>query len=262
MKILFGCSIHRQGWHDQIRTSLAGTDWVPLFEPFTPEAMAAADLLFPLHMEEILALAEDPDVQGKSLLPSRATLLTANHKLRFNAFLERQGFTPYLPKALPRSQPVYPCVLKGDTGEWGVTTAVLRSVDDLTAHAEWLARDDFYLQEYVSSSMDSSLHVMFDGERIRYAATSRRRYDQHIFLMNSDYAPVEAELTYGAEFEDVFTRVLRRLDYRGVACFDYRIRDGRPLIFELNPRLGASMAGAVHQLLPAMVAILGERNGC
>jgi hypothetical protein len=78
--------------------------------------------------------------------------------------------------------------------------------------------------------------------------------------MNSHHAPRNMDVFYGAEFEDVFTRILRRLDYVGVACFDYKVRDGKPLIFELNPRLGASMAGSIHRLLPACLAILDERS--
>lgn len=40
----------------------------------------------------------------------------------------------------------------------------------------------------------------------------------------------------------LFTAMLRAIGFEGVGCFNYKLVDGRPLVFEFIPRFGASLA--------------------
>jgi hypothetical protein len=43
--------------------------------------------------------------------------------------------------------------------------------------------------------------------------------------------------------------IIKLLNYSGCACFNYKIVDGAPIIFEMNPRVGASFTRAPDQYL-------------
>jgi hypothetical protein len=40
---------------------------------------------------------------------------------------------------------------------------------------------------------------------------------------------------------DTFTTILNTINFEGLCCFNYKIVDGKPLIFEINPRFGGSL---------------------
>jgi carbamoylphosphate synthase large subunit len=40
---------------------------------------------------------------------------------------------------------------------------------------------------------------------------------------------------------NLFAAMLRSINFDGLCCINYKIVDGRPFIFEINPRFGASL---------------------
>ncbi len=57
-------------------------------------------------------------------------------------------------------------------------------------------------------------------------------------------------------FRDVFAAVLQALDYSGTSCFNYKIADGKPKLFEINPRAGGSLRLDLNAYLDACIAAL------
>jgi predicted ATP-grasp superfamily ATP-dependent carboligase len=68
--------------------------------------------------------------------------------------------------------------------------------------------------------------------------------------------PVVTSFDRGCDHVDLFSQILERLSYEGTACFDYKVVDGKPLVFEINPRYGGSLSGDVTAYLDAYVDAL------
>jgi hypothetical protein len=42
------------------------------------------------------------------------------------------------------------------------------------------------------------------------------------------------------------------LNFQGLCCFNYKLVDGQPVIFELNPRFGGSLPRDINRMLFAL----------
>lgn len=49
------------------------------------------------------------------------------------------------------------------------------------------------------------------------------------------------EKTDKCEFLGLFSDILNLIDFNGLFCFNFKIVDDVPMIFEINPRLGWSL---------------------
>ena len=46
-----------------------------------------------------------------------------------------------------------------------------------------------------------------------------------------------------------FSSILTAIGYEGLCCFDYKIANGKPKIFEINPRFGGSLGNYLFSFL-------------
>ena len=44
------------------------------------------------------------------------------------------------------------------------------------------------------------------------------------------------------DYLDKFSAILNSIGYEGLCCFDYKVINGKPQIFEINPRFGGSLS--------------------
>ena len=49
---------------------------------------------------------------------------------------------------------------------------------------------------------------------------------------------------------------MRDLDYTGTCCINYKLADGVPMLFEINPRFGATLCADINPYLDAYLASL------
>jgi predicted ATP-grasp superfamily ATP-dependent carboligase len=59
--------------------------------------------------------------------------------------------------------------------------------------------------------------------------------------MGDDLVIKRGSVTYERCDDVDFGAIFRALKYTGFACVDFKIKDGQPKIFEINPRLGGSL---------------------
>jgi len=256
MKVLFSV---KDDWATQIVSSLDGTGFLPTFAPFTDQFIEDADIVFPLRIPDTLLALDSKIATAKSLLPSREALTIADHKMQFNRFLVAIGFSQMVP-AIYRDDRIFPYILKGDEGEWGNSTYLIRDARDEAAHRDKMSSPKFFAQEYVAGHEESALHIVSDGSKIRYAHTVRYSYAEDLFVKGPIFKPARVDRLDGMEFEHVFTEILAKLKFQGVCCINYKTKNGVPQIMELNPRMGASLADRMREALPSYIECV--RGGC
>jgi hypothetical protein len=73
-------------------------------------------------------------------------------------------------------------------------------------------------------------------------------------------SPLHSGFMRGCIYLDLFSEILARLEFEGTACFDYKIVNGKPVIFEINPRFGGSLCSDITGYLDAYVGSLAPQS--
>ena len=101
--------------------------------------------------------------------------------------------------------------------------------------------DEYFRQKFVSGTSEFSTHILFNKQRIVRTITL-----EYIFLKDGSSSGKDEKFGIkmhpGCPYLDLFTNMLNCMGYEGICCFNYKIVDGRPSIFEVNPRFGGNLS--------------------
>ncbi len=179
MQVLFS---PKEDWESPIRESLEGSRYVPVFRELTDETLQEADVVFPLRVPDLLRAVDSAEASGKAVLPTRESILTANDKLAFNAFLIEDGFDVVVPE-IYQSERSYPYILKPSIGEWGSDIHIVNGPEDEAPLSAELDSPTFYAQRYIEGHEDPGAQpedwrvgrVPHEGDARRVRRLHRRR---------------------------------------------------------------------------------------
>ncbi len=254
-KIMFG---HKPDWSDSIESQLSDV-YEHSFSPFPENTdLSDVDLIIPLTIQDQINLHNyhSPLNGSKLLIPSLSALDIADDKIKFNQFLISNRFGKYVPKLNPTN--TFPYVLKRKKGEWGEGTFIINSSKDERKHAQKLDHPDFYTQEFISGRREYTTHIFYKNEIAFHTSYEfiylKRRYVKgggNKFLIKRKVR---------SKFNPIFSDILKKLNYEGVCCFNFKIRKNIPMIFEMNARYGASLIPDVNEIISAKIEILNQLN--
>lgn len=243
-------------WDIRIRQSLHPR-YAAAFVDLETADLDAYDAVAPLRREHYQTLLERrPDLYGrKFILPSHPVSTLCHDKLTLTHFLIEKGFGAFTP-ALRKPGPPYPYVWKRRTGGFGLGCHVVMGPSDEAK----IDSDDQngFAQELAPGATEFATHVLRGGRAIRYLSTVIHQMPSPAVILGNLQQPQTSQLRPGAPFRALFAAILDALDYEGTACIDYKIVAGRPQIFEINPRFGASLSADVSTYLDAYLAALGQ----
>lgn len=228
--------------------------------------LEAAQIIAPLTLAEIRFLHHQPPrLRHRALLPPLETLALCEDKLAFHRRLGALGFAAHLPGLLEREEiarrlndpALYPFVVKKRIGEWGLEQAAMADPADVERRAAWIADDAYFCQDYVDGDLDFTSHLVMRRGTPVYFSTFPFRLDARPCLRGLCGPATRQPIDHGRGHADFFAGLLRSIGFReGVCCFDYKLVDDRPVIFELNPRFGASLAYDAGPFLDAYALAL------
>jgi len=100
--------------------------------------------------------------------------------------------------------------------------------------------------------------VLMQGGAARFWLTRRVVMDGSGVVFGHANRPLRREFLAETPARDLWERMLLAIGFTdGTACIDYRLVDGVPQLFEINPRFGASLANRVAPYLDAYAACVG-----
>ena len=117
----------------------------------------------------------------------------------------------------------------------------------------------YFRQEFIAGKTEYTTHIVMFEARIRFASTFAFDFDRDHFVKGRRFQPVSRR-QMASPFLDIFEGILNALEFCGTCCFNYKIVEGVPKIFELNPRFGGSLAGDINSYLDAYIGVLAERR--
>ena len=197
----------------------------------------------------------------KFFVPPRRALKTADDKILFNRFLQQQGFSNHLPQVDPADR--FPYVLKKNKDLGGVNSFIVKDESDEEVHAALLANRNYFTQPYIPGDVEYTDHIFFAGGQIVHSCTIMFCMNQELYIRGTRMQPyenVQMEVIEPAH-SDVFANILTSLNFEGICCFNYKVVDGTPIIFELNPRVGGSAHMDINRFLLAMQKTIRPLQG-
>ena len=244
-------------WSASIRANLDAR-YAPTFVDLATANLDAFDMVVPLRRRDGEALARRPDLFGRKFFhPSARTSALCHDKLALARFLIAEGYAAFIP-SLRAPGPPYPYVWKRRQGASGRDCHIVNGPD-----AELgldLADDAWFAQSLAVGEMEYATHVLRTGGQIRYISTVTYDMAAPALVRGEHAAPRRMMLQRGSRHQDLFGDILGKLDYEGAACFNYKLADDAPRIFEINPRFGGSLVMDVTAFVDAYRAALAPSD--
>lgn len=219
---------------------------LPVTDPQFPDRLRALireyriDLYIPIAEPELRFF----DAQGFSGEIEHARMITANaralhtgfDKLRTAAFLKEAGL-PHpetWPAAGYRGQLPWPFILKARTGSGGKNRWLIRDLNDQDYLFSKIDPEAYIVQEYLEAGDDEYTCGLFRGSDGLVRSISFRRE------LTGGYSGY-GELAENPQIDALLRQVAEKLDLRGSINVQLRLRDGQPVVFEINPRFSSTV---------------------
>lgn len=234
-----------------MRRAFRGTSHQLTFDTLSAEHIAGHDVVVPLTIPDlkILCRAGDP-VRGNPLpIPSLESVVLCDDKLLFNHALIDAGFGTHVPRM--SAHPFYPYIVKRRIDEWGAHSRIVSSWAQERELAGRYDGPDYFRQELIPGTREYATHIVFEHGRIRYVLTIEYVFAEVIFIKGRTRCAHVAQVR-NPECMDIFAAILGAIGFHGLCCVNYKLIDGKPLIFEINPRFGYSLCPHFPHLLKCL----------
>lgn len=237
LKILFS---NRDGWVEPLEKKFQFTRHEVTFGDIQHTDLDAYDLVVPLALEDLRYLSRLPlGTRNLIPVPTPEAIELCDDKLKFHTYLSDRGYAQWLPRI--DGQLDYPYILKRNPDEAGAHCHIVTDADTERALADECAGPDYIRQEFISGRREYASHILFMGGRIMHALTIE--YGYHTDLPVKGRVAPAYMLICHCPWLPLFADVLATLHFEGLCCVNYKLRDGEPVLLEINPRLGRSATG-------------------
>ena len=252
LRILFSA---RADWQAALEDAFRGGEHRLTFAPFDGDSIGAHDLLVPTTIADLGAL-HALGVASRNLrlpIPSAACVGLCNDKPRLNSALVEAGFAAYVP---PWGEGLaFPYVLKKRIDEGGSSVQVIGSWARSQELAALHADPNYFAQELVPGIREFATHVLMIAGRIRYAMTMEFLFANPRTVKGRS-VPLFAGRREHPVDPGLLESMLRAIGFEGLCCFNYKMVEDKPMLFEINPRFGFSLCAR----FPDVVRLLARRR--
>ena len=249
LKILFS---KKDDWEANIRRGFRFLPHTITFAELTPQAIAEHDLVIPLHIEDMYHLNDIHDsIKDNPIpIPSTESIKLCDDKYLFSQKLIENNFADYVPQAngdLP-----YPFFFKKKIDLGGIHTYLIENREQELELSNSVDNDEYFRQQCIIGNSEYAAHIFFNNHRIVRAITMEYIFDKDRAIKNKDDDFRMKMDKNNPDHLDLFAAILDCIGYEGICCFNYKIVDNRPIIFEINPRVGGSLAVYLFSFLRSL----------
>lgn len=131
----------------------------------------------------------------------------------------------------------FPCIYKLTKIYGSISSFVLKDSNDISRIKD--SNDNYIIQEYIEYPGEYGGHFyVLNGKIIYYAyyyfSNDTKNYIRHGKMIT--YTKINDNICL-----DIFSKIFCGLNYTGFACIDFKLINGIPKIFEINPRFGGTI---------------------
>jgi len=235
-KILFS---EKPEWADEIRRGFWRMPHQVDFGKITEDSYRRYDIVVPLSLSELeVARRHCPPENCALPLPSAGAVKLCEDKYEFNRVLIKAGFGRYIPTM--GAGLATPYILKKRIGEWGKDCYLILNSSDEEKHLHLIQDPRYFCQQMVLGTREFATHILFTGGKIVKALNIRYEFTGAAPIKGQDKELFQT--ISGCPYLGLFARILRTIEYEGLCCVNYKVANGEPLLLEINPRFGGSLA--------------------
>ena len=236
LRILF---TGKPDWAADITKGFIGSPHTIEFGSLASHPAGDFDLVVPLQISGLIEARQRPDLLAKNPIPipTEECILLCDDKRKFSQTLIEKGFGTYIPKLCSVCDPPY--ILKKRIGSWGKECWMVHDRQEEAAVRDQVNDPAFYRQEIIRGRSEFATHILFANDRIVKSLDIRYEFDTDIPIKGQDKALYT--VIGKCHFLNLFASILRSIGFEGLCCVNYKIVDGRPYIFEINPRFGGTL---------------------
>ena len=236
-KILFSSDMTRE---KHIRFGFRSLRHKINFNDFTPENIQKNDLILPLHIEDLRELKRYPHLTENKLIPipSLEAINICDDKYLFIQTLIENGFNDLLPKT--GSNLAVPFMLKKKVSSAGNSCYSVSTLKQKQEYQELIDDPDYFCQEIIPGANEYATHIIFKDKKIVTSLTIKYTFSNELPINGKEkvvYSRIDK-----CDYLDTFSAVLDSIGFEGLCCFDYKVINNKPKLFEINPRFGGSLS--------------------
>lgn len=191
----------------------------------------------------------------KFLVPGIDALNVLENKRKFYQAMVKYGFGKYVPEMYDNTDTLkFPCIKKNESGSGGKHQVIVHDKESIGT----VSGKELFC-EYFMGDTEYATNILFVNNKVNYHVTFEKKTNSEFYILgvgDNRYSAVANKLV-NSQFIDLFEQILIRFKYQGFCCFDYKIVNGIPKIFEINPRLGYSNSLHADALFNSIKAYYG-----
>ena len=239
--------------HENWKTALSHTSTIWADLPYVEAVVVVNDLEFPLkqiaskYSKTVLIPLKESNILSHpegylTLVPPKEVVHIASYKDKFYNFLIEQGFQEYIPQTLDAPDFNTPFIVKRLHGEGGLGIFLVWDKDRYSEVMQQpsLKNEPYILEEYIEGDDEYVFYVVCKDGEILWSASLVGQAPTDSRVQKGSFANA-SEVEINAEVLDVFTAIFKALKYTGPANFNYKLKNNKPIIFEMNPRMGGTL---------------------
>ena len=210
------------------------------FGAISAESFSQVDLVVPFFSSELLQIDKwsTSPVRSPIPFPSEECISLCDDKCRLNQMLINTGFERHVPRTGSGIEPPY--ILKKRHSVWGKESRLIRDRSDEWRVLAQLSDPEFYRQEIIPGRREFATHILFTEHKIVKSLTIMHEFENDTSILGQQLPLYH--VIHRCPYLDLFAEILRRIGFQGLCCIDYKVVQGRPYVFEINPRFGGSLA--------------------
>jgi len=161
------------------------------------------------------------------------------NKERFSQWMERHGFGMYVPAHYQdAANAEYPCIVKPESGGAGRGIYIASDPSEVPEQTEKIM-----LEAYLPGSDEYATSLFYKAGKILHIQSYKKSVLSEPFILQQEESVriKPCETTFEALFLNIIDTMCEGKGYC-LCSFNYKIVDGIPKIFEINPRTGYTLA--------------------
>lgn len=256
----------------------ATQDWLTALAPDAPVWKQLPQVESVIHLEQGQELPENlrNDSKGAVLIPlkerhvyvrpaefrsltsSVEIIQILSNKRYFQQAMRERGFAQFIPEVWYHEQTlIFPCLIKREDLSAGRGVYRVENVYDLMRIRQnpIFSNQSYFFEEQIPGEEEFVTHIVAKNGNVLLMHTFCYSMGaENVIRVPGNYQNIST-VDLPTHIKTIFELVFNSFNYSGSACINFKMHDGSPKIFEINPRMGGSLM--MPDNLKYLVDVLG-----
>jgi len=99
---------------------------------------------------------------------------------------------------------------------------------------------DYFCQRIIEGQTEYATHIIFRNNEIASYINVEYFFSDNVSIKGQDR--IICKTICDCPHLELFSAMLASIGFEGLCCFNYKEVDGKPFVFEINPRFGGSLS--------------------